>query len=68
MNHLMASSCFASARARLAHEVAIGSDRWPGSSRGWSSGGKGDERAMTNPQVTGSVLEITGGETLVDGL
>ncbi|MGK3961480.1 SDR family oxidoreductase [Sorangium sp. So ce1667] len=23
---------------------------------------------MTNPQVTGSVLEITGGETLVDGL
>jgi hypothetical protein len=23
---------------------------------------------MTNPQVTGSILEITGGETLVDGL
>jgi hypothetical protein len=23
---------------------------------------------MANPQVTGSVLEITGGETLVDGL
>ncbi|KYF52126.1 hypothetical protein BE04_34655 [Sorangium cellulosum] len=23
---------------------------------------------MTNPQVTGSVLDITGGETLVDGL